>query len=103
MDRGTHGGRIRDRVEQHEVVDRAVAPERRDAHAGLGELAAVGLALVAEDVVLVHDQERGRQPLELLDRRLERRRERPLPLRHVGAVLIPELFHPFLSCAGSAE
>src|SRR5580704_19011886 len=49
-----------DRVEQDEVVDRAAVADLGHGHAGLGEPARVGLALVAEHVVLaVDDQGRG--------------------------------------------
>jgi hypothetical protein len=42
-DGGTHGWRLRDRVQHHEIVDRAVVPQRRDRSAGPGELAPVSL------------------------------------------------------------
>jgi hypothetical protein len=60
------------RVEQHEVVDRAAAAHLGHGHAGLGELARGGLALVAERVVLaVDDQGRG-QPAQLAGGGLQR-------------------------------
>ena len=47
---------------------RAVVADARGAHAGLGEPAGVGLALVAEHVVLVDDDEGLGQPGEVVER-----------------------------------
>src|SRR4051794_26779728 len=57
FDSGRCGGGLADGVEHHEVVDDAVVADAGGAHAGLGELASIGLALVAKDVVLVDDEE----------------------------------------------
>jgi hypothetical protein len=45
--------RVRDRIEQREVVDRAIVADRPDRNAGCCELAAIGLALLAQHIVLV--------------------------------------------------
>src|SRR5262245_26628931 len=59
-------------VQQAEIVDRAVVANGRRLHAGLVELPTVGLAFVAQDVVLGDlDQRRG-QPLQLFEARSQR-------------------------------
>src|SRR5262245_9396160 len=52
------GGGAAQGVEHHEVVADAIEPYARGADTRGGELASVGLALVAQDVVLVDDHER---------------------------------------------
>jgi hypothetical protein len=47
-------------------VEDAVVADAGGAHAGLGELARVRFALVAQDVVLVDDHEGFRRPGELV-------------------------------------
>ena len=59
-------------VEHHEVVDGAVVANGGGAHSGCGELAGVGLALVAQDVVLVDDDEGVGQPGEVVEARPQR-------------------------------
>src|SRR5215467_8575393 len=52
------GGRCRAQwVEHHEIVVDVVVTDACGTHAGLDQLACVGLPLVAEDVVLVDDHE----------------------------------------------
>ncbi len=54
----THGRSLRDRIQHHEVVDRAVVPERSDADTSLCQLAPVGFAFIAQNVVLIDEQKR---------------------------------------------
>ena len=54
------------RVQQHEIVDRAVVANRVDVDARLLQLSGVSLALVAQRIVLRGDDERRRQALQLL-------------------------------------
>ncbi len=67
LDGSRRRGGLAQRVEHHEVVDRAVVADTGGADAGLDELARVGLALVAEHVVLVDDDKRLGQAGELLE------------------------------------
>ena len=66
IDGAAHGWRLGDRVQQHEVVDGAVVADRLDRHTSRRQLSGKRLALVAQDVVLIDDEQRLRQPLELL-------------------------------------
>src|SRR6476659_2740891 len=67
VDRGRGGGHLTDRVQQHEVVNRAVVANRGDRHSGILQLPCVSLTLVAQRVVFRGDDERRRQALELVD------------------------------------
>ena len=58
------------------------------------ELAGVRFALVAQDVVLVHDHEGLRQPGEFLRRRPQRRRGDLGALLPIRQVAVPEPGHP---------
>lgn len=92
-DGGACGGRLRDRVQHDEVVDGTQVTQRRDRHAGLDELAGVGLALVAEHVALAIDYERWRQAAQLIERRAQWRRRRLSADRNLRRVVIPEPLH----------
>ena len=72
LDGGGRGLRPPEGVEHHEVVDDGVVTHGRDRDAGLEQTPGVGLSLVAEHVVLVHDQERRREAGELLERGTQR-------------------------------
>src|SRR3954465_8767835 len=80
-------------VEHHEVVDDPLVARRRHVDAGRAQLAPVGLTLVAQDVRLGGDDQRRRQPGELLDARAQRRRRDLVALRLFGRVLVPEPLH----------
>src|ERR1700722_13763397 len=60
-------------VETHEVVDGAVEAHGRRRDAGIAELVRVRLALVAEYVVFVDDDESGWQTFKVRTRGLQRR------------------------------
>lgn len=77
-------------------MDRAVVSHRRDLHASLAELAGIGLALVTQHVVLVDDDERRRQAVQLLQRCLQWRSRRLLALGFVGQIGVPEPLHRLL-------
>src|SRR5262245_41690378 len=65
-------GLVCEPVQQAEIVDRAVVANGRHLHAGLVEPPTVGLAFVAQDVVLGNlDQRRG-QSLQLFEARSQR-------------------------------
>ena len=63
IDGATHRGRVRDRVEQHEIMDCAIVADRPDRNASCSELAAIDLALIAQHVVLVDQEQRLGQAL----------------------------------------
>src|SRR3954463_11081620 len=65
-DGGTGRVRVAERVEHHEVVDRAVVADGRDRDSGGAQARPVRLALVAQHVGLVDDHERRRDSRELL-------------------------------------
>src|SRR5215813_7701602 len=69
----THCRGVGDRVEQHEVVDGAVVADRGDGNSRRGELASIGLALVAQHVVLIDEEKRLLQALQLLGAGIDRR------------------------------
>ena len=93
LDGGGRRGGAADGVEHHEVVDDAVEADAGGAHARLGELAGVGLALVAQHVVLVDDDERLRQSGELVEARSQGRRGDLGALVLLGQVGVPEPRH----------
>src|SRR5262245_11244635 len=65
-------GLVCEPVQQAEIVDRAVVANGRHLHAGLVEPPTVGLAFVAQDVILGNlDQRRG-QSLQLFEARSQR-------------------------------
>src|SRR5262245_14335884 len=70
---GTHRWLFRSAVQQAEVVDHPVVPPRGHRDAGGVQLAPVGFALVAQDIAFRDLDERWRQALQLLHRRLQRR------------------------------
>src|SRR5215813_4477126 len=51
------GGHVADRIQQHEVMDRAIVTNRGDCHASILHLSCVSLAFVAERVVFSSDDE----------------------------------------------
>ena len=69
-DCGPRRWRVRDRVEQDEVVDRPSVTDLCDGHPGLGELAGECLSLVTEHIVLPVDDQRRRQVAEVFNGRL---------------------------------
>lgn len=70
-DQGAGVGGCRERVEVHEVVDRALVAGANGGDAGFGEFAGVGLGFVAERVVFGGDDEGGREALELVGGKAE--------------------------------
>jgi hypothetical protein len=50
---GLLGGRVGERVQRDEIMDRAEIARRSDRHAGADQLPGAGLALVTQPVVLV--------------------------------------------------
>ncbi len=50
-----------DRVQHHEIVDRAIIAYGGHGHARRREITGIGFALVAQHVILVDDHQRGRQ------------------------------------------
>ena len=70
---GTHRRLFRSAVQQAEVVDHPVVTHRGHLDAGFVQLAPVGFALVAQDIAFRDLDERRRQALQLLNRRLQRR------------------------------
>ena len=67
-DGGPRRPAVAERVEHHEVVRGAVVADGGDRDAGLAQARRVGLALVAQHVGLVDDDQGRREPGELLDR-----------------------------------
>jgi len=65
VDRSLGRGHMAQRVQRHEIVNRAIVADRIDADPRLLQLAGVGLPFVAQRIVLRGDDERRRQPLEL--------------------------------------
>ena len=55
------GGHLAQRVQSYEIVNRAVVANRIDRYARLLELSGVGLAFVAQRIILRGDDERRRQ------------------------------------------
>src|SRR5262245_38207737 len=88
---GTHRWLFRSAVQQAEVVDHPVVPYRGHLDAGGVQLAPVGFALVAQDIAFRDLDERWRQALQLLHRRLQRRGVDFYALLGVGRV---EVIHP---------
>src|SRR5580658_3218592 len=78
------------RVQPHEVMDRAVETDRRRRDPCFTELVRVRLALIAQHIVLVHDDECGWQPFEVVERCLERRHEEVTARSPAGEVAAPE-------------
>src|SRR5262245_17614221 len=70
---GTHRRLFRPAVQQAVVVAHPVVPHRGHRDAGCVQLAPVGFALVAQDSACRDLDERRRQALQLLHRRLQRR------------------------------
>jgi hypothetical protein len=59
LDRRLGGGHVTERVQRHEIVDRAVVKNRVDVNARLFQFLGVGFALVAQWIVFL-----GRKALE---------------------------------------
>src|SRR5262245_66330367 len=74
-------------------MDCAIVANQRDRNASCSELAAIGLALVAQHVVLVNQEQRLGQALELLRAGVDWRDVNVGALGNVGQILIPEPFH----------
>src|SRR6185312_5949622 len=72
LDRAGGGGGPAQAVEHHEVVERGVVAHARGPDAGFAEPTGEGLALVAQDVVLVDDEEGLGQSGELVQARPQR-------------------------------
>jgi hypothetical protein len=84
---------VRQGVQCHEVVDGAPEADSSDTHPGLPQLAGVGLPLVAHNVGLSGNDERLREPAQLLDGGSQRRGGDLAALARVGRVLIPAPHH----------
>src|SRR4051794_37692995 len=73
-DRTTRGGRVRQGVEHHKVVNDALEPRRRDTHARLPQLVGIRFSFVAQNVGFGgNDQSRGKAT-QLVSGRAQRRR-----------------------------
>ncbi len=87
------GASLAQRVEQHEVVDSPVIAHGGYRHARSAQLGGICLSLVPQDVGLVDAQICRRQPGDLLDAGLIRRRSDIGASSRVGGVGVPEPFH----------
>jgi hypothetical protein len=87
------GGHMAERVQQHEVVDRAVVANRLDSYACLFQLAGICLALVAQRIVLRGDDECGGQALELVDAGTEGWHIGIVAGLGVGSIEVPAILH----------
>ena len=67
-------GRVREGVQQDEVVDCAIVAGGDNPHASRSELAGVGFTLVAQHVILADDDKRVGKILQLIDSGVERAR-----------------------------
>src|SRR5262249_28147860 len=74
LDRARTRGRLAEWVEHHEVVEDAVVAHAGRANTRLSQFPGIGLALVPEDVILVHNDKRFRKICELFIICSERRR-----------------------------
>src|SRR5215470_13021800 len=86
-------GQMAQRVQQHEIMNRAVVANRVDVYARLFQLSRVCLALVAQGIVLRGDDEGGGQALELINAGAKRRHIRIVTGSCLGSIEVPTIFH----------
>ena len=72
-ERALSGGQVPKGIEEHEIVDRAVEADRIDRNSGVLELAGIGLALIAQRIVLGRMTRAGGSPVSSALLALERR------------------------------
>jgi hypothetical protein len=73
LDGAARRGRVGERVQHDEIMDRAEVARRSDPHAAADQLPGVGLALVTQHVVLVGNHQRRGQAPQLLGGGVQRR------------------------------
>src|ERR1700757_2919765 len=88
--RCTSGFGIAQRVESHEVVDRAVETYRRREYPSVAKLVSVGLTLVPKNVILIDDDQSRWQALKIGHRCLQRGDSDFTALCLVAQVTTPE-------------